>query len=391
MHTICVVTGTRAEYGLLYWLLREIRQDQELRLQLVVTGQHLSPRFGSTVRCIEDDGFTIDEKIELPLDDDSAVGVAAAIGTATAGLGRAFARLAPGVVVLLGDRFEMLAAATAATVARYPIAHIHGGEVTEGSFDNAIRHAITKMAHLHFAAAEPYRRRIIGMGESPDRVFCVGAPGLDHLAHLPLMDRPTLENALQFPLKEPLFLVTLHPETLSAQSPDAQIRPLLEALDAFPEATVIFTGTNADPHNAAIREGIAAWVDRRRPRACYVESLGYQRYLSLLQFVSVVIGNSSSGIIEVPAFRKPTVNIGARQKGRLMADSVINCDGTAGAIRAAIHEALGPAMQRRLPEVRNPYQQDQQVGGVARGIKDLLKEMLLHGLTLHKPFYEAAQ
>lgn len=381
---ICVVTGSRAEYGLLYFLMQEIQKDEELQLQILVTGQHLSPLFGLTYRAIEEDGFKIDEKVEISLGEDTTVGTSRAVGEAISGCAQAFGKLKPDFIVLLGDRFEILGAAIAAVLSCIPIAHIHGGELTEGSFDNSIRHAITKMSHLHFAAAEPYRKRIIRMGEPPDRVFCVGAPALNNIEGLSLVDRQGLEKELHFCLKQPFFLVTYHPETLNEEAPGDQMKRLLEALDAFPEASIIFTGTNSDPRHSAVRDWIDTYIDREGNRATFFQSLGQRLYLSLLQFVAVVIGNSSSGIIEVPSFRKPTVNIGDRQKGRIMAESIISCGGTIEEIREAIQKALSREFQAKLSCVRNPYGG----GGASKRMKSILKEFLACGLSVRKGFYE---
>ncbi len=384
MRTICVVTGSRAEYGLLYWLLKEIQADPRLELQLVVTGMHLSPLFGMTYRNIEEDGFQIDLKVEIPLDDDSTLGITRSVGTSVIRLGEAFAALKPSIVVLLGDRFEVFAAATAAFISRIPIAHIHGGESTYGAFDESLRHAITKMSLLHFAATEPYRRRIIQMGESPERVFCVGAPALDNITKLPLLGQEDLERQISFSLGKPTFLVTYHPVTLENQTSEAHIGELLSALDAFPEAHILFTQVNADPDNRALRNRIEKYVQRHRDRVAICESLGTLKYLSAMKMVDVVVGNSSSGIIEAPAFRKPTVNIGDRQKGRLMADSVISCGESAGLIRSAIAKALSPEFQATLASVKNPYGE---AGGASERIKNVLRDAPLSEAVLKKEFH----
>ena len=384
MRRICVVTGSRAEYGLLSGLMKEVRSDPDLTLQIVATGMHLSPKFGLTYRAIEEDGFVIDRKVGIPLSDDSDVGITKALGTGVIGFADALAQLKPDVVVILGDRFEVFSAATAAMVARIPIAHIHGGESTEGCMDDSIRHAITKMAHLHFAAAEPYRQRIIRMGEPPDRVFCVGALGVENAAKLPLIDKESLEKSLDFTFQKPTFLVTLHPVTLEKRSSEYHIRELLSALDGFPSAKILFTQVNADPDHEPIRDHVEKYVRQNPERTAVHASLGHVRYLSALRYVDVVIGNSSSGVIEVPVFGKPTVNIGDRQKGRLMASSIIQCPPGAREIRKAISKALSRDFRLSLSSIDMPYF----AKGTARAIKAILKSTSADDQLLKKGFYE---
>ncbi len=381
---ICVVTGSRADYGHLRWLLQEISDDTDLQLQIIVTGMHLSPLFGLTYRGIEEDGFRIDEKISMPLNDDSVIGITRAMGEAIGGFGEVYSRLKPHWVVLFGDRYEMVVAALAATVARLPIAHIHGGESTVGAFDESFRHAITKMALLHFAAAEPYRRNIIQMGESPDRVFFTGAPGLDHLNRTKLLGRSELENELRVKLGDLSFLITYHPVTLEDRSSGRHMKELLDALHHFPEATLIFTGTNADPDNRVIPVMIESFLGRRKGKGVYSVSLGQHRYLSCLREVDLVIGNSSSGLIEAPSFGVPTVNIGDRQRGRLQAESVISCQDDQESILKAIEKGLQPAFREGLSRVHNPYGEP----GASRKIRDILKDYSLTENSLKKEFFQ---
>jgi UDP-hydrolysing UDP-N-acetyl-D-glucosamine 2-epimerase len=351
---ICVVTGTRAEYGLLRWLMQEIRDDARLQLQLVVTGTHLLRAFGNTARAIEADGFVIDRRVPLHLRGDSPEAVTAAAGRALSGLGRAFAQLRPDLVVLLGDRYEALAAAQAALLARIPVAHLHGGETTFGAVDESMRHAITKLSQLHFVAAPAYRRRVLQLGEAPGRVFCFGPIGADNFRRLPLLDRPALARALELPLTSaPLFLVTYHPATLGRLTPAQAVTELLAALARFPQATIVFTGANADAGHAAIAPLYRDFIARHPGRARYVASLGQLRYLSALRAAAAVIGNSSSGIIEAPLCGTPTVNLGDRQRGRLRAPSVIDCAEDRTAITRAIKQALsrGRSAARRAPDV----------------------------------------
>lgn len=382
MRKLCVVTGTRAEYGLLYWLMKDIASDADLSLQVVVSGTHLSSRFGATYQQIIADGFAIDCKVPLSLDDDSPVGVCKALSEAVAGFATAFDQLKPDVVVLLGDRYEIFAAASAATLLSIPIAHIHGGESTAGAFDDSFRHAITKMATFHFTAAEEYRRCVMQMGEDPKRVFCVGAPGLDHLKRSQLLARASLEEKIGLTLRSPLFLVTYHPVTREKSTSSAHTQALVQALDAFPQATIIITGANADPDNAAIGEWLVSYAHQHNDRMRHVVSLGSINYLSLLQYADVVIGNSSSGVIEAPAFHKATVNIGDRQKGRLMAESIISCPDDAAAIQQAIAKALTPEFQKNLAQVQNPYG----CGNASATIKSILKAAPLDNV-LKKEFH----
>lgn len=380
---VCVVTGTRAEYGLLYWVIRGIDADPALELQLVVTGMHLSPEFGLTYQAIEADGFSIDAKVEMLLSSDSPTGIAKSIGIGVIGLSDAFARLDPDVVVLLGDRFEILAAAQAAMVARIPIAHIHGGEATEGAIDEAIRHAVTKMSHFHFVTTEAYRARVIQLGEAPERVWNVGAPGIDNLHRMDLLGRDQLEDALGFALGRPTLLVTYHPATLSRTPVARSIEELLRALESFPNARVVFTKANADTDGRVINSLVERFASERPDRARVFASLGQLRYLSLLKYSDVVIGNSSSGIIEAPAVKTPTVNLGDRQRGRVRADSVIDVPEEAEAIAAAIGKALSPSFREQTLRTQSPYGG----GGAAERILECLREAEL-GSVLMKRFHD---
>jgi len=382
---ICIVTGTRADYGLLYGLMREVQADPDLRLQLVVTGMHLSPRFGETVEEIEEDGFEIDARVEMLLSSDTGVGTAKSIGLGVSGVADALDRLAPDVLVVLGDRFEMLAAAQAALVMRIPIAHIHGGETTEGAFDESIRHSLTKMAHYHFVVAEPYRRRVVQMGEPPDRVFTVGAPGLDQIRYTDLLDRTAFEESVDFELGDPTFLVTYHPATLGEVPPADAVQELLRALDRFDDARILFTKANADPQGRRINEVLESYCEGRSGARLY-ESLGQQRYLSALQHVDGVVGNSSSGLIEAPAFDVPTVNVGPRQQGRLRGPSVIDCAERADAIAAAIETACSSAFRKKIAGAESPYGR----GDTATTIAAHLKECPLDESVLTKSFYDLA-
>lgn len=380
---ICVVTGTRADYGLLYWLLKEIGADPDLDLLLIVTGMHLSPEFGLTQRVIEEDGFGIDAKVEMLLSSDTPVGIAKSIGLGVIGFADALARLNPDILAVLGDRYEILAAVQAALVARIPVAHLHGGETTEGAIDEAIRHAITKMSHLHFVAAEPYRRRVIQLGEQPEVVFNVGAPGLDHIKRLKLLDREEFEQSIGFELGDINFLVTYHPATLGALPPQHVMQELLTALHQFPMARLIFTKPNSDADSRVMSQMIDEYLRCQPERVVVFTSMGQVRYLSALQHVDAVIGNSSSGIIEAPAFKTATINIGDRQKGRLKAASVIDCDETSDSIVAGIKKALTPEFLKTVRSAASLYGS----GETAQKIMQAMKTVSLDGIT-RKSFYD---
>ncbi len=382
MLKLAVFTGTRAEYGLLFWLLKDIAADPELQLHLVVSGMHLSPEFGLTARQIEADGFEIDAKVEMLLSSDSPVGVAKSMGLGVLGLADAFARLKPDVLVLLGDRFEALAAAQTALVLRIPILHIHGGEVTQGAYDDAIRHAISKMSLLHCTSTEVHRQRVIQLGEAPERVKNVGALGLEHIRRTALLTRSELAGAIAFELTRPYFLVTFHPETLATQTAEAAFGALLAALDAFPDHQVILTHPNADDGGRALMAMLEAYVARQPERCVGIPSLGQRRYLSAVKHAAAVIGNSSSGIIEVPSFGVPTVNVGNRQKGREAAPSVLHCGTAQADIVAGIHAAL--QAQWTADTVLNPYGR----GDTSAQILAFLKAA---PLAIQKPFYDLIQ
>jgi UDP-N-acetylglucosamine 2-epimerase (non-hydrolysing)/GDP/UDP-N,N'-diacetylbacillosamine 2-epimerase (hydrolysing) len=369
MRTIGVVTGTRADYGLLRWLLQEIQDDPALHLQIIATGMHLSNEFGLTYRQIEADGYVLDAKVEMLLSSDTPASISKSMGVGMLGFADALARLRPDILVILGDRFEALVATQTAMIARIPVAHLHGGEISEGAVDESIRHAITKMVQWHFVAAEPYRQRVVQMGEAPDRVFNVGAPGLDNLTRIDWLGRKELEQDLQITLRPPLFLITYHPATLGNLDPTEAMKALLSALDAFPQATLLFTYPNADAGGRALIPLIEAYVAAHPERAKAFASLGQRRYLSLMRLADAVIGNSSSGLTEAPALKKATVNIGERQQGRLKARSVLDATESADAIAAAITRALSGEFQATLASTVSLYGQ----GDVCRKIKDILK------------------
>lgn len=376
---ICVVTGTRAEYGLLRGLVSQLQADPDIELQIVVTGAHLSEQFGSTWREIENDGLTISAKVDMLLSSDTPVAVAKAMGLGTIGMADAFDRLRPDLIVLLGDRYEILSAAQAAMVYQIPIAHIHGGETTIGVIDEAIRHCLTKMSQLHFVAAEAYRNRVLQLGEAPERVFTVGALGLDGIAELDPITRSDLEDELGLPLDPPVFLLTCHPETLEADAAAAG-HETIEALEAYPNATIVITGTNADPSGRVLGRSLRAFADKHAERVRFIVSLGQRRYLNLMREADVVIGNSSSGVLEAPSLGTPTVDIGIRQQGRLRAPSVIGCEPKSIAIREAIEQALSPEMQAIAARKETPYGSP----GAGRRIVSELRTANLDGIMLKR-------
>lgn len=367
--TIAVFTGSRAEYGLLYWLLKEIKESQSLALQLIVSGMHLSKEFGDTWRQIETDGFFIDSKVEMLLSSDTPVGIAKSVGLGTIGLADSLQSLYPDLLIILGDRFEALAAAQVAMILGIPIAHMHGGEITEGAYDDTIRHSITKMASLHFVAAEPYRKRVIQMGEAPASVFNVGALGLEHVLRTPRLSLDELAQDLSFPLRKPFFIVTYHPVTLLDEDPRQSMDEILTALDHFPEYQVILTYPNADNGGRGLIPMLKEHARNNPERAMAIQSMGSKRYLSALAESAAVIGNSSSGIIEAPSFGVPTVNIGTRQQGRLAAESVLHCAPHAQSIAECIRRALSAQHVLLSSRKSNPYGQGRTAQEIARVLR----------------------
>lgn len=379
---ICVVTGARAEYGLLRPLMEGIRCSPRLQLQLVATGMHLSPQFGLTFREIEGDGFVIDRKVEMLLGSDTGQGLAKSMGLGMIGMSDALQQLNPDLMLVLGDRFEIFSAVAAALAARIPVAHLHGGESTEGAIDEALRHSITKMSHLHFVAAEVYRDRVIQLGEQPERVFLVGGLGVDCIRKVTLLERHELESALDFELGSKSLLVTFHPATLDRDSASSQMAELLAALDTLRDTRLLFTMPNADPQGQALFGMIESFV-ASRPHARAYTSLGQQRYLSCIRHTDGVVGNSSSGLTEVPSFAKGTVNIGDRQKGRLKAASVIDCEADRQSIESALSRLFSAEFQATLATVRNPYGE----GGASEKILQVLLDQPMESI-LKKSFHD---
>ncbi len=370
MKKICIITGTRAEYGLLRWVMEEIISSPKLDLQLIVTGMHLSPEFGLTSNMIEKDGFFINHKVEMLLSSDTTIGITKSIGLGIIGFADALNNLKPDMIVLLGDRFEAFAAATSAMVSRIPIAHIHGGEATEGLIDEAIRHSITKMSHLHFVSTEKYKQRVVQLGEQPKRVFNVGALGIDNIYKLKLIKKKEVESILNFKFLKKNLLITFHPVTLENNTSRSQIKEIIEALKEFPKIGLIFTMPNADTNGRAIYEMIEEFCKTHLNAKAYV-SLGQLKYLSCMKYIDGILGNSSSGIIEAPSFKKGTINIGDRQNGRLMANSVINCNPKKKEIVASINLLFSEKFKHSLKNVINPYAKKDTSKNIVRGLEKI--------------------
>lgn len=352
---ICIFTGTRAEYGLLKPLIEEIKKDSDLQLQIIASGTHLSAEFGLTYREIEKDGFKINEKIEMLLSSDTSVGISKSMGLAMISFPEAYQRLKPDIIVVLGDRFEHFSAVASALVSRIPVAHIAGGEVTGGVFDDAFRHSITKMSHLHFTIAEEYRRRVIQLGEDPKRVFNVGGLGIDNIKRMPLLLKRDIEGQLHFKFKKRNLLVTFHPASLEPHKSQDRFQNLLEALDSLKNTLIIFTKANADTGGRIINEMIDKYTLDNHSKAVAFVSLGQLRYLSTMKYVDAVVGNSSSGIVEAPSFKIGTINIGNRQEGRIRAESVIDCDPIRESIDDAFAKLYSKGFQAVLKEVISPF------------------------------------
>lgn len=381
---VCVVTGTRAEYGLLRWVMQGIQDSPDLELQLVATGMHLSAEHGMTYKTIEKDGFRIDRKVEMLLSADTPSGVVKSTGLAMIGFADGFAQLSPDMVLLLGDRYEVLAAAASALMSRIPIAHVHGGEASEGLIDEAIRHSVTKMSNLHFVAAEAYRRRVIQLGEQPDSVFVVGGLGVDAITKLKLLERPAVESRLKFSLRAKNLLITFHPVSLEANTAATQMRELLHSLSRLEDTGLIFTMPNADSESRVILDLIIAFVDQH-PNARAYTSLGQELYLSTLALVDGVVGNSSSGLLEAPTLKKGTINIGDRQRGRLRAQSVIDCAPVAAEISEAIDRLYTEEFRGLLSHIVSPYGE----GGASDRIVRHLVEAPI-GNILKKRFFDSS-
>lgn len=382
MKKICVVTGTRAEYGLLYWLLKEIEADKDLELQLIATGMHLSPEFGLTYQTIEKE-FKINKKIEMLLSSDTSVGISKSMGLAQISFAESYDELKPDIVIVLGDRYEIFSATSAAMIARIPIAHIHGGEKTEGAFDESIRHSITKMSHLHFTATNEYKNRVIQLGEHPSRVFNVGGMGIENIKRLKLLSKDEFEKSIEFKLNIKNILVTFHPVTLENSTAKEQFQQLLDAIDELEDTNIIFTKANSDTDGRVINQMIDEYVTKNFQKSVQFTSLGQLRYLSALQYVDAVVGNSSSGLAEAPSFRIGTINIGDRQKGRIKASSVIDCEANKNSIVKAFAKLYSKEFQETLKTTINPYGD----GCASKKIVEILKNVNLKNI-LKKSFYD---
>lgn len=381
MKKVCVVTATRAEYGLLKPLMQLIEESQQLKLQIIATGAHLSPEFGLTYKNIENDGFSINEKVEILLSSDTPSSIVKTMGMAMMGMADVLPRLNPDLIVILGDRYEMLAIASAATICKIPIVHLHGGEITEGAYDDAIRHAITKMSHLHFTSTEEYRKRVIQMGENPENVFNVGAIGLDNIHNLQLLTREELEEDLNLKFKKYNYQVTFHPETLGDTSSAEQFQNLLNVIKKQEDSFFIFTKANADTDGRIINQMIDDFVNENPEIAKAFNSLGTLRFLSVVKICDAIIGNSSSGILEAPSLHTVTLNIGDRQKGRTQASSIINVENSEEGIRLGFEQAKKMILEEKLDEVINPYDN----GGAAKEILNKIVEYKI--IQTNKSFY----
>ena len=379
---ICVVTGTRAEYGLLYWLMKEIETDNELELQIIATGMHLSPEFGLTYKEIEKD-FNINKKIEMLLSSDTSIGISKSMGLAQISFAEAYEELKTDIIVVLGDRYEIFSAVSAAMIARIPIAHLHGGETTEGAFDESIRHSITKMSHLHFTAADEYKNRVIQLGEHPSRVFNVGGMGIENIKRLNLLTKDEFEKSIDFKLNKRNILVTFHPVTLENATARDQFQQLLDAIDELEDTNIIFTKANSDTDGRIINQMIDEYVANNSHKSVSFTSLGQLRYLSALQYVDAIVGNSSSGLAETPSFKIGTINIGDRQKGRIKASSVIDCKPNKSSIQEAFEKIYSKEFQKTLATTLNPYGD----GCASKKIMGEIKKVNLSNI-LKKSFYD---
>ena len=384
MRKVCIVTGTRAEYGIMQNLIKLLHEDPKVELQLLVTGMHVSPEFGNTIETIIADGFPISKKVEVLLSSDTPIGISKTMGLGLISFSEALDELAPDIMVVLGDRFEIFSAVAAAMIARIPVGHIHGGEATEGLIDEPIRHSITKMSHIHFTATDEYRNRVIQLGEQPERVFCTGTPGLDNILSLNLLSKDDFQKSIEYDLEDsPTALVTFHPVTLDFSSAEEQFDEVLAALAERPEMKIIFTMPNSDTDGRVIIKLINDFVSKNPKQYKAFVSLGQLRYLSALKHVDLVIGNSSSGLIEAPSFKIPTINIGDRQKGRIKAASVINCEPTRSSLGQALNLAFDPDFKASLHNLKNPYGE----AGASKKIKDILCEFDLENI-IKKNFYD---
>tara|TARA_Y200000002_G_scaffold131739_1_gene108541 strand:+ start:23316 stop:24479 length:1164 start_codon:yes stop_codon:yes gene_type:complete len=379
---ICIITGSRADYGLLYWIIKEVASDQDLELQLIVTGMHLSADFGLTYKEIESE-FKIERKIDIQISSDTSNGISSSMSIAQKLFSESLMELEPNIVVVLGDRYEIFSAVSAAMIAKIPIAHIHGGEITQGSWDDSIRHCITKMSFLHFTAYEEYYKRVLQLGEDPSRVFNIGGVGIENIKKLKLLSKKEFEKSIKFKLNKKNILITFHPVTLENNTSKKQFQELLNAIGELEDTHIIFTKTNSDLNGKVINKMINKYTIANPETSIGFASLGQLRYLSALQFVDVVIGNSSSGLMEVPSFKVGTINIGNRQKGRMRGSSVIDCLPKKKDIKNSIEKIYSEQFQNLLKDVKNPYDK----GSSSKKIVKILKDFKIPK-TLIKKFYD---
>jgi GDP/UDP-N,N'-diacetylbacillosamine 2-epimerase (hydrolysing) len=379
---ICIVTGTRAEYGLLYWLMKEIQKDKDLELQLIVTGMHLSPEFGLTYKVIEKE-FKIDKKIEMLLSSDTSIGISKSMGLAQISFAQAYEDLKPDILVVLGDRYEIFSAVSTAMIAKIPIAHLHGGEKTEGAIDESIRHSITKMSHLHFTATDEYKNRVIQLGEQPEKVFNVGGMGIENIKRLKLLSKGDFEKSINFKLNKKNIIVTFHPVTLEISTAKEQFQNILNVIDTLKDTNIIFTKANSDADGRVINSMIDKYVSKNKNNSVAFTSLGQLRYLSALQYVDAMVGNSSSGLAEAPSFKIATINIGDRQKGRIMAKSVIDCNCDKDSINNAFKLLYSSNFKNILLDSTNPYGDGCASGKIIKVLKNIDLENILK-----KSFYD---
>jgi GDP/UDP-N,N'-diacetylbacillosamine 2-epimerase (hydrolysing) len=378
---VCVVTGSRAEYGLLYWLLKEIEADSEFKLQIIATGMHLSQEFGLTYKEIEKD-FKINRKIDILLSSDTNVGISKSMALAQIGFADAYSDLNPDMVLILGDRYELLSAASVAMVFRIPIIHLSGGERTEGIYDESIRHSITKMSHLHFTTTKEYKNRVIQLGEHPNRVFNVGGMGIENIKRLKLFSKKEFEKSINFKLNKKNILITFHPVTLENNTSKEHFQELLDTADELEDTNIIFTKTNSDTNGRIINKMIDEYVGKNPHKCVGFSSLGQLRYLSALQYIDAVVGNSSSGLTECPSFKVGTINIGDRQRGRIKAKSVIDCPPRKKDIKKSFEIIYSKPFQKLLKTVCNPYDN----GLSSKKIVKILKKTKLQNI-IKKSFF----
>jgi len=383
MRKIAVFTGTRAEYGLLYWIIKGLNESSKVELQLLVGGTHLSEKFGNTFLQIEQDGFVINNRLDFLDPSDSSNGIAKSMGSALVQAEAVFSINKPDLLVVLGDRFELMAICQAAMLTRIPIAHIHGGEITEGLIDEAVRHSITKMSHLHFTSTEVYRNRVIQLGEQPQQVYNFGAPGIDNIKSLDLLDRQALAKSINFDIMDPFFIVTYHPVTLSNNGALEALENLLHVLDTYKNIKFVITYPNADTHNQGLINALDVFQKNNSDQVLLITSLGQLRYLSLLKYCELVIGNSSSGIIEAPAFHKPTVNIGCRQGGRIKGGTIIDSNENISSIKKSLDKAMSEDFKKKCFYEDNPYGS----GGSSDKILKIIKSTPINNLII-KEFYD---